>query len=192
MKTFFPLLLVLMAATSARATDVVAPLKSQNVQVLGEEPGELQTSCRLYRKRMEMFLQRINEASVAAAVHNDKIDSGQSRRLIDIMERADVPLELKRENVQFTLDFDTTAAAEFLNTPSAMVTINSTYLQWQTDQALFPDHFRVDLVDDLKTARVTYKMTYMEACLAPVSVAIKIATDENSAQMQTWLDRNLL
>lgn len=176
----------------ALAENLAGPLKIQTAQVVSETGTP--TSCRLYRKRLDQFLQRSNEAAVAAAVREDRVNSNEIRRVLDLLQRADVPLDLLEEKILWTLDFDTSHSVDiFSRGGPVLVQINSTYLQWETTEGLFPDHMRVDMSPDLSTARVTYKMTYMEACVAPVSVAVKITADaENSVSMQALLNRNLL
>lgn len=175
----------------ALAENLAGPLKIQTAQVVGETGTP--TSCRMYRKRMEQFLQRSNEAAVAASVREDRVTLDDARRVLDLLQRADVPLELLKENILWTLDFDTSRSVDLFSRGPLAVEINSTYLKWQTTEGLFPEIMRVDMSPDLQTARVTYKMTYMEACLAPVSVAVKITADaDNSVTIQALLNRNLL
>lgn len=191
MKHILSLAIAMLLGSSAFADTLVAPIRIQTAQVLGESGTP--TSCRLYRKRIQQFLQRENEAATAAAISEDRLNPNEIRRVLDILQRADVPLDIKKENILWTLDFDTTATLAFFDQGPVMVEINSTYLQWQTDQGLFPDHFRVDMSSDLTTARVTYKMNYMEACLAPVTVAVKLTNGlGNAVFMQAMLNRNLL
>ena len=60
------------------AENLVGPLKTQTAQVVGETGTP--TSCRLYRKRLDLFLQRQNEAAVAAAVREAPRDARPDRR----------------------------------------------------------------------------------------------------------------
>lgn len=190
MKNIF-FILSLFAATPAMAENIIGGLIGQTAQVMGETGTP--TSCRLYRKRMEQFLQRVNEAAVASAVREDRVSFTDTRRVLDLLQRADVPLELLRENILWTLDFDTSAAVHLFEQPPVMVEINSTYLQWQTDQGLFPDHIALTMKPDMSSVRMSYKMTYMEACLAPVNVAIRMTNSQgDSVSMQTQINRNLL
>lgn len=190
MKTIL-FVLSLLSVAPAMAENIVGGLIGQTAQVVGETGTP--TSCRLYRKRVEQFLQRVNEAAVAAAVHEDRVSVNDTRRVLDLLQRADVPLDLLKENIVWTLDFDTHAAGQFFEQPPVLVEINSTYLKWQTDQGLFPDHMALTMKPDMSVARLTYKMTYMEACLAPVNVALRITNDHgDTVTMQTQLNRNLL
>lgn len=191
MKTLLIVFCMLLTLPAARAENLAGPLKIQTAQVVGETGTP--TSCRMYRKRMEQFLQRSNEAAMAASVREDRVNADEARRVLDLLQRADVPLDLLKENILWTLDFDTSHSADLFIRGPLTVEIDSTYLKWQTSEGLFPDIMRVDMSPDLQTARVTYKMTYMEACLAPVRVVVKITADaENSVTMQALLNRNLL
>jgi hypothetical protein len=190
MKTLL-LVLSLLSVAPAMAENIVGGLLVQTAQVMGETGTP--TSCRLYRKRVELFLQRVNEAAAASAVREDRMSTNDTRRVLDLLQRADVPLELLKENILWTLDFDTRAAGRFFELPPVLVELNSTYLQWQTDQGLFPDHIALTMKSDMSVVRMTYKMTYMEACLAPVNIALRMTNHQGDTLiMQTQLNRNLL
>lgn len=186
----FLLSLILMSSQSAFADNLVGEIKIQTAQVLNET--QEQTSCRMYRKRMDSFLQRSNEAAVASAMNKGNLSREHINRVLDIIQRGDVPAEVQNENILWTLDFDVSKAASFLSQP-LFVQIDSTYLQFETNQNYFPDHFNVSISDDKQNARVTYRMTYAEACLAPVNVRIKFSADaENSIELKALLNRNLI
>src|SRR5437868_4530925 len=123
------------------AENLVGPLKTQTAQVVGETGTP--TSCRLYRKRLDLFLQRQNEAAVAAAVREDRVSLDDTRRVLDLLQRADVPLDLLKENVLWTLDFDTSRSVDLFSRGPVRVEIDSTYLKWQTSEGLFPEIMRV-------------------------------------------------
>ncbi|QDK44765.1 hypothetical protein DOM22_06095 [Bdellovibrio sp. ZAP7] len=187
---WFLLSLILISSPSAFADQLVGEIKIQTAQVLNET--QEQTSCRLYRKRIDTFLQRSNEAAVAAAMNKGNLTQEHINRVLDIIQRGDVPAEVQNENILWTLDFDVSKAIGFLSQP-LHVEIDSTYLQFETNQNYFPNHFNVAISEDKMNARITYRMTYAEACLAPVKVRIKLSADaENSLELSALLNRNLI
>ena len=170
------LLFCLPCLVLAQMPAVILP-NDQRVEVLGMEPKALPTSCRMYRKRVEMYLQRIDEAYLATAVNQGSMSAHEVRRLIDLTQRSEVPLYLGNEDivwrVQFVMSEEARGATQY-----QQVGLESPYLKWTAGAEAFPDHFQVDVNAEQGVVAVTYRMTYMEACLAPIGFQLRLVVGE--------------
>lgn len=190
MKTTFISLMILFLGQIAIAGTSSAVLSSQRVQVLGEEINP--TSCKLYRKRIEQVLQRGDEA-YRAGLKKGRMSLSEINGLMHILQRAGLPLQAGQENILWTLEFDLGPAASALSPQPLNIKLSSPYLEWETQSGFFPDHFQVVMSEDRSSLQVTYKLSYMEACLAPLGFSIVVSDDlGNVIQMATPVNKDLI
>lgn len=151
------------------------------------------TSCRLYRKRVAQFLQRVNEVTIASSVQKNKLSLKEINRILDLLQRTDIPLDLIEEKIEWNIEFEVGQYLNHINQSQLHVVIDSTYLQWETIEGLYPDHFQIQIDNNSKSIHVVYKMNYMEACLNPLLFNIKVYSDLNSIiTLQSNFNSNLL
>ncbi|MNY49007.1 hypothetical protein D3C86_1843920 [compost metagenome] len=113
--------------------------------------------------------------------------------MLHILQRAGIPLDAGNENILWTLDFDLGPMAQVLSANPLNIKLSSPYLAWDTTTGFFPDHFQVVVSEDRASLRVIYKLSYMEACLAPLGFSIVISDDQGHAiQMATPYNKDLI
>lgn len=152
-------------------------IQSESVKVIDSVGSP--TSCRLYRKRISHFLQRVNESAMAVASRENRLRPQDVKRILDLLQRTDVPLELLKENILWETEFDTNFVSSIIKNSALKIEIDSTYLHWETTEGLYPDHFQVNFSTDYQSARVQYRMSYMEACISPLEWTVKIKTESS-------------
>lgn len=190
MKSLLSLFLIMLVSPLSLAGTVDAILKSQTVQVLGEEVNP--TSCRMYRKRLDQFLQRVDEAYHSTR-REGRIGLSEARDLLNILQRSGNSLAIGEDKILWTVEFDLGETAQAFNSNPLNIELKSPYLQWETTTGFFPDHFQVKLNEDRRSLKVSYRLSYLEACLAPLGFSIVITDDQGtSVRMETPYNRDLI
>lgn len=154
---------------------------------LDRERGQI--SCPLYKNRLTVSLQRLNEYDYAEKIKKKNFKLKDYEHLISLYQRHEVPfldnetlffedaIALSREQVDFIK-----RARDFK--------INSPFFRFETDRLSFPSSaFLFELDEENLVLKISMPLNYFQACLNAFELSILISNGSEKIAFSLWLDK---
>lgn len=160
---------------------------SKEWRTLSKERGQI--SCPLYKNRLEVSLQRLNEFDYAEKVKKRTFKIKEYQHLIDLFQRHEIPF-LENEVLFFEKVINLTRREVELIKHGRTFKVDSPFFRFSTDRLAFPTSaLELDLDEENGIMKVVMPLNYFQACLNRFELKISIANEVERFSMTLFLDK---
>lgn len=154
---------------------------------LNNERGQI--SCPLYKNRLTVSLQRLNEYDYAEKIKKKNFKLKDYEHLISLYQRHDVPF-LENEFLFFEDSIPLSREqVDFIKSARAFK-VDSPFFRFETDRLSFPSSaFVLELDEEEEALKVSMPLNYFQACLNAFELSILISNGSEKIAFSLWLDK---